>query len=139
MFSRLENSEPPVIVVAFKFSSDLSVKIFHNNIVVPTSQFKFLDGSKCNTWSKFDNLISHLYNFHETQSSVDDKLSYILNYYSEVFDEKSGTDLNKPRIMQTHTEQLSLLNKNKNRYSTDLLLFSCSVFYSDPRAYCMLR
>ena len=85
----------PKIVAAFNVLSDLTIKIHHNDIVLPSIKFEWLLGIKlmCDKWSKFKSLISHLWTYTENIPCVSDKLSYIPSLASEVIEEKLGVDV----------------------------------------------
>ena len=89
-FMKHDTSGLPKVVAAFNVLSDLTVKIYHNDIVLPSSKCEWLFGTelKCDKWSKFESLISHLWTYTGNKLCVSDKLSYILSFASEVIDEK---------------------------------------------------
>ena len=55
----------PKLMISFKIFNDLSVSVYYKDLLVTISKFsRFLSNeNKCNKWTMFDNLLSHLFNF----------------------------------------------------------------------------
>lgn len=64
----------PLVSVCFKISNSLEVQVFHKNVCLPSETFKWIlqseeqEDLKCDKWTKFENLVSHLNGF--TDNSI---------------------------------------------------------------------
>ena len=84
----------PRIVVSLKIFSDLTVQVMHNGIQLPTSKFEWVLGksAKCNNWTAFESLLSHLQSYTDQNLSLEDKITHVLNMLDEILDEKLETN-----------------------------------------------
>ena len=65
----------------------------HNSIQLPTSKFEWVLGksAKCNNWTAFESLLSHLQSYTDQNLSLEDKITHVLNMLDEILDEKLET------------------------------------------------
>ena len=126
-------SDIPSISICFKISSSLEVQVFHNNVCLPTESFKWIlqseeDGDlKCNKWTKFDNLVSHLNSFTDNSIRTTDKINnsvHILNATLSIDPDIDDVTANKIKFA---LEQLKLTVSKQIRYSTELLIWAATV------------
>ncbi|XP_023225604.1 uncharacterized protein LOC111626460 [Centruroides sculpturatus] len=89
---------------------------------------------KCDLWSKFDCLISHLNSY---KSDISDKLKYPSILITECLE----TDPNPSLSMKLSfiCEQINLLTMKVPKYSSETLMFSCKFFFTYPAAYRLIR
>ena len=139
-FGRLvhEHNMIPHFLISFKVHSNLNISVYLKDVLVNNSKFDFIlgDSMLCDKWSKFQNLLSHLYNYEDGSAVSSDKLALAFQMLDEVMEEKLGENyVNYVRLK----EQILLLGNNRKRYSADFMLFSCTLYYSNPAAYKFMR
>lgn len=125
----------PKFPISIKVTNDLSVKIWENGNIVSPLTFKWLFGKeqKCLNWSTFDSMISYLNSF---TASADDKISSAILLLND-FVNLCTDDIKKEKIIFIN-EQLKLC-QGIPRYSTDLIIWASSIYYSYPAAYVTIR
>ena len=138
-------SDIPSISVCFKVSSSLEVQIFHNNVCLPTETFKWILQSeeegdlKCNKWTKFENLVSHLNSFTDNSIRNTDKINNSVNFLSQAILSDPDLDEKTATKIKFSLEQLKLAITKQVRYSSELLIWAATISYSFPGAYNQLR
>lgn len=80
VFGKVDDMDALKFIVACQVSTDLSVKICHENILLPISKFKWLlsKEGKCLLWTVLDNLHSHLNGYDESNVTINDKLVAVI-------------------------------------------------------------
>ena len=137
------DEEKPNIEVSFKVMCDLTVKVWYRNMPLPKSKFRWLLGDEnvCKKWSAFDCLLSHLSSYNDKSVTDMDKLEYCISVLHEIL-EKRATDENESissKVLWFCTEQLALVSQKRKKYSPDFLIWACTVYYSSPSCYKLLR
>ena len=138
IFMKVDHSiEPPKVRTSLKILEDFSVKVYNNEIFLSSDILEWILGNdlKCDRWTILETFLSHLYQF-EIVNNSDDKLKFALNLLDEYYDDMIGPNSSKLLFLK---EQLQLLNSKVPRYSAELMIFACSVYFSNPSAYCTLR
>lgn len=132
--------DQPMITTSFKVMKDLKVQIWYENTKLDPRKFKWLLGSEneCDRWSKFDNLISHMSSYSESAISNVDKLPQCIEVIQQILENGSESENNrhsKGEVLSLCGEQLSMLCKDKMRYSCEFLIWAYSVYLSSPSLY----
>ena len=160
LFCYISHSDSPSLVVSFKIFPDLKVKAWFKSLAIPACRLNWLLGEelKCNRWSKFECLLSHFASYKNSQisssnakehvdcaiamieeavqievsSAEDDISNEIPQHTSEDKDQK----VDKLNFLK---EQLSLIYGKKCRYSPEMLIWSCNLYFSGTSFYSKLR
>lgn len=143
-FLKICCNDQPKITTSFKVMKDLKVQIWYENIELDSRKFKWLLGSenKCDRWSKFENLISHMSSYSESAISNVDKLSHCIKVIKEILENDSESEYDthsKSGVLWFCGEQLCMFCKDNMRYSCDFLVWAYSLYLSSPSLYTDLR
>lgn len=141
----VESSYMPVIDMAATISQDLRTKIFYKQVSIEqTEKFITILGKekKCDTWSKFRSLLHCIFN-HEKVSCVNDNFNEKLQSVKCILKELHCCDQNvdpavckKLRFLE---EQVGLLICKQPKYTTETLIWACTLNFTHPSAYVSLR
>ena len=79
----------PRIIVALKVFHDLTIQVTHNDVLLSDSKFSWVLASgckegKCNKWTIFESLLSHLRGYDGKQPCREERLEYALTSLDEV-------------------------------------------------------
>jgi len=112
----------PTITVSFKVPRNLDVNVFYKNMELPLDNFKWIlqteDGQflKCERWTKFENLVSHLQSYNDDSLDVGERSMLLINFLKEALDSDT-LDAEKVFKIKFSLEQLELLLEYQIRYS----------------------
>lgn len=141
-FLKVSCEDQPKLIVSFKVLKDLNVLVWYENTALDQKTFKWLLGSenKCDRWSKFENLLSHLNSYPESAVTDVDKLTQCIKVIKQLLETDSESDkCSKRRVLWFCAEQLNMFYKEKMRYSSEFLVWAYSVYLSSPSLYIHLR
>lgn len=141
-FLKINCNEQPKVVLSFKVLSDLSLQAWYEDSNLPAKKLSWLLGTanKCDRWSKFDTLLSHLASYEESKSDVRDKLWHCISVIHNISENQSVSQSFLPnKILWFCAEQLALTLTSTPKYNCEFLLWACNVYYSSPTCYKMLR
>lgn len=145
LFLKLQDQDIPSILVSFRVMSDLEVQAYYKNIPLPAEKLKFIlgcegqDGLKCDRWSKFETLVSHLSSYEESNIELSDRVLILVNFLKEALALDCEKEKLKHNKIKFAVEQLELSLLKQLRYSSELLIWAATFYYSFPGAYRMLR
>lgn len=139
-FGKLEHCGTIVakFLASLKVFSDMSVIVYYGNSTVSLKPFSSLlsKENKLTAWTSFDSLLSRLSNYNESSCSNQDKIYNAFKILDEEMEEKLGLNFHKYCRLK---EQMLLLGENRKRYSSDLMIFACNLYYSSPSSYHFIR
>ena len=140
-FLRINCDGQPKLTVSFKVMSDLTVSVWLENNTLKPRKLKWLLGeaNACDLWSKFENLLSHLNLESASTLTVTDKLTQCKETIEEILETDNDEMSSKKKVMWFCAEQLGLICKDSMKYSCDFLVWSYSVFMTNPSLYTSLR
>lgn len=140
----IENSCPE-ITASLTVGNDLSVKVYKNSLLVPKQLYDHIleDNQLCKTWPMLQQLIDFLKNDREgdTEKITELKLNKVLDILKDCCKSGSHLDSNVMSTIHFLAEQVKLvLSTGKSvKYSPEMLVWSCTIFYSFPAAYKFIR
>lgn len=120
-------------------TNDFKIQIYYNNTELDMKKFQWVLGKdlKCDRFSQIENLLSSLDNVGvvslTTREIVTDIITKMKLLHNHVDCNKNG------KLLEFLEQQLVLWVSSKNKYSTELLIFSSSMFFMFPAAYRFLR
>lgn len=132
----------PAITASLRLKQDLSVELYRNTGPMEKNEYlSILAESKiCDTWPKLAKLAELLFNVNADVDNVTSKLNRAIRILKECCDQKYQLTEGTEDILKFVTEQLYLILHVENpKYSSEMLIWSCSFFYSYPSAYAFLR
>ena len=128
---------PLSVQSTISISTNLEVRIYHNGQLVPASAYKRIVASnKVTLLSQVTNLIAFAKNTHMIKSAMKDMFTFnfsrLIDQYLEICD--SDHEL---RLLKFVLEEVELIlgSKHIKRYLLELLMMSCNVHATSPRAY----
>ena len=144
-----EGLESAVLVTLIRINADMSIKVFVRQdstncfLHVPDVDLEWcLQDGVLSCWTHFESLLG----FYNASSYSFEDLSPFdqINYYchglekvSEVVDEQTDDSVKEKLLF--FVEQLRLLLSKRNRYSTEMLLWSFHIYTANKKAYNLLR
>ncbi|XP_068204013.1 uncharacterized protein [Palaemon carinicauda] len=141
-FLKVNCEDQPKLIVSFKVMKDLKVLVWYENTALNSNKFKWLLGSenKCDRWSKFENLLSHLSSNLQSAISDVDRVTQCIKVIEGLLETESENDkCSRGGVLWFCAEQLSMFCKEKVAYSCDFLVWAYSVYLSRPSLYIHLR
>lgn len=142
LFFKLQDSYCPKIIVSFKVHENLDVEIWHENILVDMTSFKWLLGSnnKCDRWTKFENILNLLSSYNEHNLTFKQKLTYAVQLLEKcTHDDECKNNENLLLKIGFVKQQISLMCTKRLKYTTDLILWCAKIYFSFPAAYLLIR
>lgn len=99
-FCKLDCKDQPKVIVSFKVMEDLSVFSWHESLPIQQTKIQWILGpeNKCNMWSKFDTLLTHLGSYQQNTVSNVDKLSTCIKIMKDIIDEICDNDFSNTVI-----------------------------------------
>lgn len=142
LFIKLDNTNTaPQILVSLRVKSDLKIEVHHNYLKVMDTEFKHVLGYDllCNKFSKFESLLGTLNSY--TVETIGLKaqvqnISTLLNTCLETPQEGDEELLKKVKFVE---EQVRVALRKKPKYSPDMLIWACTVFFTYPASYRFIR
>lgn len=126
--AKFDESSFPKFPVSIRISSDLTVKVWTNGIIIASTSLKWLFGSeqKCLHWSTFDSLISYFANY-ASSSNPDDKIRSAISVLNDYL--SACTDTTKQDKISFCVEQLTLC-VCVPKYSSYLMIWAAAIYYT---------
>lgn len=140
----------PEISHGVKIFTNLKMQAYVGNLPLPSKRFKGMlnNDLECVHWSAFESLLSHLGSLEASDvSTFVNCMEELCAHVDRILQQWTPSltnymnDDNSPILtkLSFFREQIKLLTRKIPRYSSDLILWSCSIYFAFPAAYVMMR
>lgn len=132
------NTDLPYIKKCVTINNELGIRFLYKKVEINNKELISIIGNTkiCNTWSVLTKLLQYTRNYNVQNTTVD-TVAYICKMLAKVRNDTTCTiTLDKLKFCQ---EQIQLINCQKIRYSTDILIWASMVFFTFPGAYCLIE
>ena len=132
----LSEEQPPQILSVIFISKNLDITVYHEQKVVPQSVYSDIVSSKISLVSQVINVMAFAKNLDRSSCTSSSQLTFNITKLIEEYLEVSENTL-EVHVLKFLLEQVQLLftNKQRRRYSMNLLLLSYIIHATSAKAY----